>query len=95
MTPPGAILLAVGGSGAVFTYPDRPDVVSKRPYNTAPLLKNFEIKKRVYRRLGRHPNIIGCLHIDKDGIDLERAQHGCIRQFYREGNRTSLQERIR
>jgi serine/threonine protein kinase len=57
-------------------------------------MKDFEIEKRVYRRLGHHPNIIGCLGISDDAIRLERAQYGSIRQFYREGHTASLQERI-
>jgi serine/threonine protein kinase len=95
MTPPGATLLAIGGSSAIFTYPDRPNEVSKRPYNAAPFIKHFEIEKRVYHRLECHPNIIGYLSINADAIRLERAQYNYIRQFYREDYTASLKEQIK
>ena len=92
MTPPGATLLAVAGSGAIFTYQDRPDKVSKHSYDAPACIQGFEIEKRIYRCLGRHPIIISCLGVNDDAIHLERAEYGCIRQFYRGHLRVSKNE---
>ena len=94
MTPDGAELLAMGGTGAIFTHLDSPHEAIKLPYCTQSSTDNIEIEKRIYRRLGAHPNIIGCLRIDEKAIYLERAKYGSIRQYYREGGTATLRERI-
>ncbi|KAI0868195.1 kinase-like domain-containing protein [Hypoxylon argillaceum] len=93
-TPAGAELLTMGGSGAIFTYPDKPNIVAKLPYRKQSLIENIEIEKRIYRRLGSHPNVILCVNIDDDAIYLERAKYGCIRQYYLDGGTATRRERI-
>ena len=93
--PKGAKLLAMGATGATFTYPDKPHQVSKLPFRDQDCLDDFEIEKRIYRRLGTHPNIINCLQIDDEAIFLERAKHSCIRLYYKDGGTAILEERIK
>jgi len=87
----------MGGSGAIFSYPDKPNMLAKLPYRkpSYSLIENLEVEKRIYRRLQSHPNIILCLDIDDDAIYLERAKYGCnIRQYYRDGGTATRRERI-
>ncbi|KAK3320545.1 kinase-like domain-containing protein [Cercophora scortea] len=93
--PEGGKLLMMGGSGATFTFADRPGQVSKLPYHQAAPTANVEVEKRIYKRLGSHPNIIPCLGIDADAIHLELAEHGCLRLYFREGGTATTEERVR
>jgi serine/threonine protein kinase len=94
-SPKGAKLLMMGATGATYIYPDKPQQVLKLPFRDEDCFKHFEIEKRIYRRLGTHPNIINCLQIDDDAIFLERAEHGCIRLYYNNGGTATLEERIK
>jgi serine/threonine protein kinase len=85
----------MGATGATYTYPDNPDQVSKLPFRDENCFRDFEIEKRIYHRLGTHRNIITCIQIDDDAIFLERAKHGCIRQYYKNGGTATLEERIK
>lgn len=102
-TPEGGELLAMGSAGAVFTFPDRPNVVCKMPFR--PVVPSahegnlpaddVEDEKRIYKRLGKHPNIIGCLEITEESIHLERATPGCLRLYFKDGGSATLEERLR
>jgi serine/threonine protein kinase len=93
--PKGGKLLAMGGAGATYSYADKPHQVSKLPFRDPKCFQMMEIEKQIYKRLGSHPNIIECLEIDDEAIHLERAEHDCIRQYYRNGGTATLKERIR
>ncbi len=95
-SPPGGQLLAMGGSGALYTFPDKPHEVLKMPFQTKQCKEWLAVEKRIYRRLGPHPHIIACLNVDDDDPDLrlERAEPGCIRLYFKEGGKASLHERI-
>ncbi len=91
---PGTDYLTYGSSGTLYIYRDRPEVV--KIATTSPRsLANIEIEKRVYERLGTsHPNIIHCLRIEDYGIHLEWAEHGSIREYFRNNGVATLEERI-
>ncbi|WEW56987.1 hypothetical protein PRK78_002446 [Emydomyces testavorans] len=92
--PPDAETLIIAGSGIIYTLPDRPNEVVKVPQPFDGDRHNHEIERRVYQRLGKHPNIVNVTEMDQYGIYLERAFHGCLRQYFREGGTATLQEKI-
>lgn len=94
-TLPGMRTLVRSGHGAVCIYPDRPNEAIKVPLSRPISLSNFEIEKRVFERLGSHPNIVKCLRIEDSAIYLERAEHGCIRLYYRDGGTATMEERVK
>ena len=73
----------------------RPDVLLKVPRPFEEHVRATEIEKRVYRRLGEHPNLIEVVDIDEWGIYLKRAELGSIRDYYRNGGAASLDEKIK
>jgi len=92
---PGTELLICGGSGFLYRYPGNDTEILKLPTTYPPAIRNMEIEKRVYRRLGSHPNIIKCLRIEDYGIHLERAKYGCLRQYFKDGGTATPEERIK
>jgi serine/threonine protein kinase len=92
---PSFKILDCGSNGAVCIHPDRPSEAIKVPISRPGALADFEVEKRIYTRLGSHPNIVKCLRIEDSAIYLERAEHGCIRQYYREGGTSTMAERIK
>ncbi|KAK3292911.1 uncharacterized protein B0H64DRAFT_444226 [Chaetomium fimeti] len=46
---------------------------------------DVEIEKRIYRWVGRHPNIVHSVGIDEGGIHLERAKDDSLSQYFKEG----------
>lgn len=68
--------------------------VIKIPSNKDHSVKAIEIEKRIYKRLGSHPNIVSVTRIEEKGIVLERAKYGSLRQYLRTSTAT-MEERIR
>jgi serine/threonine protein kinase len=94
-TLPGTEHFRNGGSGILYTYPGCTTEVIKLPFSSEASTANLEIEKRVYQRLGYHPNIIRCLRIEDYGIHLERAKHSSVREYYAEGGSATLEERMK
>ncbi|KAF1961498.1 serine/threonine protein kinase [Byssothecium circinans] len=92
--PDGAKFLTIGGSGLIYIFPSNMAEVLKVPSTNPRTRHNHAIERRIYERLGTHPNIIKCLRMDDYGIHLERAEHGCIRQYFLDGGTATLRERI-
>ncbi|WEW57253.1 hypothetical protein PRK78_002718 [Emydomyces testavorans] len=98
LTPPDAEFLTCGGSCAIFSYPDNSAEVAKVHSSDPASIRDLDIEKRIYARFeaaGYHPNIIRCLRIEDYGIHLERAEHGCIRAYFKAGGGATVDERIR
>ncbi|KJR86289.1 uncharacterized protein SPSK_02698 [Sporothrix schenckii 1099-18] len=97
--PKGCETIMTGGTGAVYGFKDRPDVVVKLPYETDRHKARFDTEKAIFRRLGSHPHVVPCLGIednDRGGrIYMARAKHTAIRGYFREGGTASLAERVR
>lgn len=92
--PPNASTLQIGGSGTIYTVPDRPNELVKVPQPFKDDERNHEIERRVYRRLGKHRNLVNVVKMDQYGIYLERASPGCLRLYFREGGKATLREKI-
>jgi serine/threonine protein kinase len=92
--PPGWKRLAAGGSGALYYSPENPAEVIKIPSNKDHSVKAIETEKRIYERLGSHPNIVSVTRIEEKGIFLKRAKYGSLRQYLRTSTAT-MEERIR
>lgn len=92
--PPNAKTFLVGGCGIIYEVPDRPNELVKvsKPFDYA--MRDHEIERRVYRRLGKHRNIVNVVEMDQYGIYLERASHGCLREYFMKGGEATLLERI-
>jgi len=103
LNPRGTKALAHGGSGGIYYWPDKPGEVIKLPWTTPSSIENVEIEKRIFKRLGCHPNIVPCLRMADTGpvsvvaehIVLKRAEHGSIREYFREGGTATMKERVR
>ncbi|KAF2174381.1 kinase-like protein, partial [Zopfia rhizophila CBS 207.26] len=101
--PRGTELLAWGGSGHIFYWPENTTEVMKLPTTDPSSIEDIEIEKRIYKRLGSHPNIVPCLRIAETGpvsvcaehIVLKRAEHGTIRQYFLDGGTATVDERIK
>lgn len=92
--PPGSKWLSAGGSGGIYYFPDNLTEVIKVPSNQERSNRSIEIEKRIYERLGSHPNIVPVLRIDETGIVLKRAVHGSLRQYFGSGGTATINERI-
>lgn len=67
LNPQGTELLAWGGSGHIFYWPENTTEVMKLPTTDPSSIEDIEIEKRIYKRLGSHPNIVPCLRITETG----------------------------
>jgi serine/threonine protein kinase len=103
LNPRGTELLAWGGSGYIFYWPGNTTEVMKLPTTDPSSIEDIEIEKRIYNRLGSHPNIVPCLRVTETGpvpvcaehIVLKRAEHGTIRQYFQDGGTATVDERIK
>lgn len=103
LNPRGTELLAWGGSGHIFYWPENTTEVMKLPTTDPSSIEDIEIEKRIYKRLGSHPNIVPCLRIAETGpvpvcaehIVLKRAEHGTIRQYFLDRGTATVDERIK
>jgi serine/threonine protein kinase len=92
--PPGSDFFAFGGLGCVFSHPDRPNQVIKVPSPYAKGLRAMEIEKRVYKRLGSHPNLVKWTDMDDYGIWFELIPHGNLRDFYANGGKATTEQKV-
>ncbi|KAF1993987.1 kinase-like protein, partial [Amniculicola lignicola CBS 123094] len=77
--------------------------VIKLPTTDPSSIEDIEIEKRIYKRLGSHPNIVPCLRIAETGpvsvcaehIVLKRAEYGTLHQFFLDGDTATADERIK
>jgi serine/threonine protein kinase len=93
--PANTTVVIRAGYSVICEIKDRPGVVLKVPLPFEEYEQAMEIEKRVYRRLGKHPNLANVVDIDEYGIYLERAEPGCLRLFYKEGGKATPEERIK
>ncbi|KAI0869377.1 kinase-like protein [Hypoxylon argillaceum] len=92
--PPNAKTLLITGCGIIYTVPDRPNELVKVPKPFEYARRDHEIERRVYRRLGKHRNIVNVVEMDQYGIYLERAAHGSVREYFIGGGKAELWERL-
>ncbi len=98
--PPNALpirngkYIVIGGCSTFYTIPDRPDEVVKCPKPFDEYIHNVEIEKRVYRRLGKHPNLVNVVEMDDYGVYLECVSHGSLHKYYRIGSKATLHEKV-
>ena len=93
--PPGAELFLFTTFSVLYKRTDRPDQICKVPSPWPEFERAHEVERRIYQRLGEHPNLVRVVEMDEYGIWLKRASHGCLRQYYMEGGEATLHERIR
>lgn len=92
--PPNSDPLLYTCFSVLYKSTDRPDQVCKVPTPMAQFELAHEVERRIYQRLGEHPNLVKVVEMDQYGIWMERATHGCLRQYYMEGGEATLQERL-
>lgn len=76
--PENTTVIIRAGYSVICDIRDRPGVVLKVPLPFEEFEQAMEIEKRVYRRLGKHPNLPNVVDVDEYGIYLERAEPGCL-----------------
>ncbi|KAF2105235.1 hypothetical protein BDV96DRAFT_655820 [Lophiotrema nucula] len=77
-------------SNCRFSWPENTTEAMELPTTDPSSIEDIEIEKRIYKRLGSHPNIVSCLRIAETGpvsvcaehIVLKRAEYGTIRQYF-------------
>jgi len=72
--PDRTTVIIRAGYSVICEIEGRPGVVLKVPLPFAEYDEAMEIEKRVYRRLGKHPNIVNVIETNEWGIYLERAE---------------------
>jgi serine/threonine protein kinase len=80
--PPGAKSIARSGYSVIYEHPDRPNQVCKVPRPWPEYEAAHEVERRIFRRLGEHPNLIKVIDMDEYGIWLERAVNGSLTEYY-------------
>ena len=75
--PPGADSLRPAGWSHLYTMPGQPDEIIKVPLPLEMYEAAHKIKRRIYNRLGKHPNLTSVIRMDEYGIYLACAEHGC------------------
>lgn len=93
--PPGADSLWPAGWSHLYMMPGQPDQIIKVPLPLEMYETAHEIERRIYNRLGKHPNLTSVVRMDEYGIYLARAKHGCIYESYMNGGTATLPERIK
>ncbi|KND86622.1 Mitogen-activated protein kinase kinase kinase MLT [Tolypocladium ophioglossoides CBS 100239] len=92
--PPNSNPILFTNFSVLYESPDRPDQVCKVPCPWPEFECAHDVERRIYQRLEEHPNLVKVIEMDQYGIWLERAQYGCLRQYYMEGGEATLQERL-
>ncbi|KND91457.1 Tyrosine-protein kinase transforming protein erbB, partial [Tolypocladium ophioglossoides CBS 100239] len=92
--PPNSNTILFTNFSVLYESTDRPNQVCKVPKPLPEFERAHEVERRIYRRLGEHPNLVKVIEMDQHGIWLERALHGCLRQFNMEGGEATLLERL-
>lgn len=93
--PPNANCLLFTSFSVLYETPDRPNQVCKVPSPWPEFELAHEVERRIYQRLGEHPNLVKVVEMDQYGIWLQRALYGCLRQYYMEGGKATIQERLK
>ncbi|WEW61313.1 hypothetical protein PRK78_006803 [Emydomyces testavorans] len=94
-SPADAKILFVAGYSAICEREGRPGVLLKVPLPFPENERAMEIEKQVYRRLGKHPNLVEVTDIDEWGIYLKKAEPGCLRLYYDQGGVATPEERLK
>jgi hypothetical protein len=93
--PPNSNPLLRTNLSVLYDHPDRPNQVCKVPCPWEGAELAHKVERRIFERLEEHPNLVKVIEMDQYGIWLERASHGCLRQYYMEGGEATLQERLK
>jgi hypothetical protein len=71
--PPSARSLLFASFSVIYETPGRPNHVYKVPSPWPELELAHEVERRIYQRLGEHPNLAKVVEMDQYGIWLQRA----------------------
>ncbi|KAF2240911.1 hypothetical protein BU26DRAFT_525477 [Trematosphaeria pertusa] len=93
--PGNTTVVIRAGYSVICDIKDRLGVVLKVPLPFEEFKQAMEIEKRVYRRLGKHPNLPNVVDMNEYGIYLKRAESRCLRLYYNKGGKATPEERIK
>jgi serine/threonine protein kinase len=83
------------GSANVFYHVHRrPNIVCKVPWQNATDTERFQVEKRAYDRLRRHPHIVKVLATTDRAIYMEEVKFRDLREYFRRGGLPTLSERL-
>ena len=68
--PPIEALIGGGISGVIYALDE--NTVLKTATGLEPSVQDLEVEGRIYERLGPHPCILRCIHVESRGLVLER-----------------------
>ncbi len=92
--PPNSNTLLYTNLSVLYESSDHPNQVCKVPKPFPESESAHQVERRIYQRLGKHCNLVKVIEMDQYGIWLERALHGSLRQYYMEGGKATLEERL-
>ncbi|PNY23381.1 Tyrosine-protein kinase transforming protein erbB [Tolypocladium capitatum] len=92
--PPNSNPVTYTNFSCLYELDERPNQLCKVPTPLSYSQKAHAIERRIYQRLGEHPNLVKVIKMDEYGIWLERALHGCLRQYHMDGGEATPLERL-
>ncbi|EFR04816.1 serine/threonine protein kinase [Nannizzia gypsea CBS 118893] len=96
--PEGSRFITAGGSGLIYSSPTCRGEIYKICSHDSDSIVNIEREKLIFENMmsvGQHPNIVKCLKIMDNGVILERAEHGDLRDYYQNGGGATISERVK
>jgi serine/threonine protein kinase len=95
LPPPDAHeLVTFGASGSFFHVIDRKNVLCKVPWQNSMDTQRFEVEKRVFDRLGRHPHIVKVLTTNGKAIYMKEYRFQDLRGYFESDGHSTVKERI-
>ncbi|KAK2871668.1 hypothetical protein FQN49_002957 [Arthroderma sp. PD_2] len=96
--PEGAKFVTSGGSGLLYAVPNNTTEIMKICSHDPESIRNIDIEKNIYENMmsaGQHPHVVKCIRILDNGVVLERAKHGDLREYFKRGGTATMAERIK
>jgi serine/threonine protein kinase len=93
--PPTADPVPRGGYSVLYEDLGRPNQLCKVPKPWKAYEEAHQVERRIFKRLGEHPNLIKVIEMDEYGIWLARAAHGCLTEYYKNGGKASIQQKLK
>ncbi|EFE29875.1 uncharacterized protein ARB_03216 [Trichophyton benhamiae CBS 112371] len=96
--PEGSKFITSGGSGLIYSSPAIRGEIYKICSHDPDSKENIEREKLIFQNMmsvGQHPHVVKCFKVIENGVILERAEHGDLREYYQAGGVATIYERIK
>jgi serine/threonine protein kinase len=93
--PPTAKSVINGGYSVLYEDPSRPNQLCKVPCPWEQYEEAHRVERRIFQQLGEHPNLVKVIEMDEYGIWLERAANGCLTEYYINGGKADVAQKLK